>query len=122
MQTSTIDKDKVNGSKSGGQKLGADAATPGEHKPQTKPNRRKKRVASEQGKRAAQTCITGGKTMQKPARQNQHTPCTARTPPTRTTLTHHAHSLLYWISFSRGRALNQEMEVYGGGERERMQL
>ena len=34
MQTSTIDKDKVSGSKSRGQKLGADTATPGEHKPQ----------------------------------------------------------------------------------------
>jgi hypothetical protein len=74
IQTSTLDKDKVSGSKLGGQKLGADVATPGEHKPQTKPNRRKKRVSSEQGKRSAQTCITGGKTMQKPVRQNQHTP------------------------------------------------
>ena len=34
MQTSTLEKDKVSGSKSGGQKLGTDAATPGEHKPQ----------------------------------------------------------------------------------------
>jgi hypothetical protein len=49
MQASTLAKDKVSGSKPGGQKVGADTATSGEHKPQTKPNRRQRRVSSEQG-------------------------------------------------------------------------
>ncbi len=49
MQVSTFDKGKVSGTGKETQKLGTDTTAQVDHKPQTKPNRRKRRATSEQG-------------------------------------------------------------------------